>query len=69
MIIGSLFLDSSPPDAVKAWVTHMAKRFGMESTIRPRGRPKGSREKTPAPFFLSISRAWGLPFQGVVEAV
>ncbi|OQW30103.1 MAG: hypothetical protein A4E19_11150 [Nitrospira sp. SG-bin1] len=25
-----------------AWVTRMAKRFGMESTLRPRGRPKGS---------------------------
>lgn len=25
-----------------AWVQRMAKRFGMESTLRPRGRPKGS---------------------------
>jgi putative transposase len=24
------------------WVRRMAKRFGMESTLRPRGRPKGS---------------------------
>ncbi|GKS63024.1 transposase [Nitrospira sp.] len=25
-----------------AWVKRMVKRFGMESTLRPRGRPKGS---------------------------
>lgn len=24
------------------WVRRMAKRFGMESTLRPRGRPKGA---------------------------
>ncbi|MGA6829372.1 hypothetical protein ACO9S2_17410 [Nitrospira sp. NS4] len=26
----------------EAWVNRMAKRFGMESTLRARGRPKGS---------------------------
>ena len=30
------------PFGEEAWVTRMAKRFGMESTLRPRGRPKGS---------------------------
>ena len=31
----------------KAWVRRMAKRFGMESTLRPRGRPKASYKETP----------------------
>lgn len=30
------------PFGEEAWVRRMAKRFGMESTIRPRGRPKAS---------------------------
>lgn len=30
------------PFGEETWVRRMAKRFGMESTIRPRGRPKGS---------------------------
>jgi putative transposase len=30
------------PFGEDAWVGRMAKRFGMESTLRPRGRPKGS---------------------------
>ena len=30
------------PFGETAWVLRMAKRFGMESTLRPRGRPKGS---------------------------
>ena len=30
------------PFGEAAWVKRMAKRFGMESTLRPRGRPKGS---------------------------
>lgn len=30
------------PFGEEAWVKRMAKRFGMESTLRPRGRPKGS---------------------------
>ena len=30
------------PFGEEAWVRRMAKRFGMESTLRPRGRPKGS---------------------------
>lgn len=30
------------PFGEEAWVGRMAKRFGMESTVRPRGRPRGS---------------------------
>ncbi|MCC6965219.1 MAG: transposase [Nitrospira sp.] len=30
------------PFGEEAWVRRMAKRFGMESTLRPRGRPKRS---------------------------
>jgi len=30
------------PFGADAWVRRMAKRFGMESTLRPRGRPRGS---------------------------
>jgi len=30
------------PFGAEDWVRRMAKRFGMESTLRPRGRPKGS---------------------------
>jgi putative transposase len=30
------------PFGADDWVQRMAKRFGMESTLRPRGRPKGS---------------------------
>lgn len=30
------------PFGDEAWVNRMAKRFGLESTLRPRGRPKGS---------------------------
>jgi putative transposase len=30
------------PFGEEGWVQRMAKRFGMESTLRPRGRPKGS---------------------------
>jgi len=30
------------PFGDERWVRRMAKRFGMESTLRPRGRPKGS---------------------------
>lgn len=30
------------PFGEEAWVKRMVKRFGMESTLRPRGRPKGS---------------------------
>ncbi|MGQ0666962.1 MAG: transposase [Nitrospiraceae bacterium] len=30
------------PFGEAGWVRRMAKRFGMESTLRPRGRPKGS---------------------------
>ena len=30
------------PFGEDGWVRRMAKRFGMESTLRPRGRPKGS---------------------------
>jgi putative transposase len=30
------------PFGEETWVRRMAKRFGMESTLRPRGRPKGS---------------------------
>ena len=30
------------PFGAERWVRRMAKRFGMESTLRPRGRPKGS---------------------------
>ena len=30
------------PFGEEAWVKRMAERFGMESTLRPRGRPKGS---------------------------
>ncbi len=30
------------PFGEEAWVDRMAKRFGMESTVRPRGRPRGS---------------------------
>ena len=30
------------PFGDEGWVRGMAKRFGMESTLRPRGRPKGS---------------------------
>lgn len=30
------------PFGEEAWVRRMAKRFGMEATLRPRGRPKGS---------------------------
>ena len=30
------------PFGADGWVRRMAKRFGMESTLRPRGRPKGS---------------------------
>jgi putative transposase len=30
------------PFGEEAWVKRMAKRFGMESTLRSRGRPKGS---------------------------
>ena len=29
------------PFGEDTWVRRMAKRFGMESTLRPRGRPKG----------------------------
>ena len=29
------------PFGEEAWVRRLAKRFGMESTLRPRGRPKG----------------------------
>lgn len=30
------------PFGEESWVRQMVKRFGMESTLRPRGRPKGS---------------------------
>lgn len=30
------------PFGDEGWVRRMVKRFGMESTLRPRGRPKGS---------------------------
>ena len=30
------------PFREEAWVRRMVRRFGMESTVRPRGRPKGS---------------------------
>lgn len=30
------------PFGEEGWVRRMARRFGMESTLRPRGRPKGS---------------------------
>lgn len=30
------------PFGEESWVRRMANRFGMESTLRPRGRPKGS---------------------------
>ena len=30
------------PFGKEGWVNRMVKRFGMESTLRPRGRPKGS---------------------------
>ncbi len=30
------------PFGAEAWVRRMAKRFGMESTLRPRGRPRGT---------------------------
>lgn len=30
------------PFGDESWVRRMAKRFGLESTLRPRGRPKGS---------------------------
>ena len=30
------------PFGEEGWVRRMAKRFGMEATLRPRGRPKGS---------------------------
>lgn len=30
------------PFGSEPWVVRMAKRFGLESTLRPRGRPKGS---------------------------
>ena len=30
------------PFGEEAWVRRMVRRFGMESTVRPRGRPKGS---------------------------
>jgi putative transposase len=30
------------PFGEEGWVRRMAKRFGMESTLRPRGRPKGT---------------------------
>ena len=30
------------PFGTEGWVRRMARRFGMESTLRPRGRPKGS---------------------------
>lgn len=30
------------PFGEEAWVRRMVKRFGMEATLRPRGRPKGS---------------------------
>ncbi|MDF0666868.1 MAG: transposase [Nitrospira sp.] len=30
------------PFGEEAWVKRMTRRFGMESTLRPRGRPKGS---------------------------
>ncbi|MDF0643086.1 MAG: transposase [Nitrospira sp.] len=30
------------PFGDESWVRRMAKRFGMESTLRPRGRPKGT---------------------------
>ncbi len=30
------------PFGDEGWVRRMAKRFGMEATLRPRGRPKGS---------------------------
>lgn len=39
------------------WVQRMAKRFGMAATLRPRGRPRGSGEKTPDPFSV-LSRLW-----------
>ena len=29
------------PFGAEAWVTRIAKRLGLESTLRPRGRPKG----------------------------
>ncbi len=38
------------PFGAVQWVQRMSKRFGLESTLRPRGRPKGSWEKTPEPF-------------------
>ena len=30
------------PFGEETWVRRMAKRYGMEATLRPRGRPKGS---------------------------
>lgn len=30
------------PFGEDTWVQRLAKRFGMESTLRPRGRPRGS---------------------------
>src|SRR5690606_26780243 len=40
------------PFGEEGWVRRMAKRFGMESTMRPRGRPRGSCERLPTPFIL-----------------
>lgn len=36
-----------------AWVTHVAKRLRLESTLRPRGRPQTSATTTPDPFLGS----------------
>jgi len=30
------------PFGEDGWVQRMAKRFGMDATLRPRGRPRGS---------------------------
>jgi len=38
------------PFGEEAWVRRLARRFGMESTLRPRGRPRAALEKTPDPF-------------------
>lgn len=43
------------PFGEEAWVKRMAKRFGMESTLRPRGRPKQSQTMTPDPFLSLVN--------------
>ena len=45
-------LNRGTPFGSSRWATRRARRLGLESTLRPRGRPKKSTKKGNAPFLF-----------------